>query len=316
MKRRLFRFEGRRRTGRSGVARERAQLHANASADAELERGADQFLGEGFLPEEMKSCREESRSRRFRLRRPVAGLLIVAGLAGAVAGALAAIGLDELREETSTVMRSDAPGASTAVEIAKRSAVSLEVSGGTYEGSVRFSLVHRGSGTVLSSDGLIGTNAHLLQGAEKIVVTLPGGEQLLAQLLGIDPLEDLALLRVERTGLTPLARGESRSLHPGDTVFAVGNALALPGGPTITRGIVSALEREVDAGAARRLDHLIQTDAAINDGNSGGPLVDESGRLVGINCGRSAVAENIGFAIAIDHALPILERLANRSFGP
>ena len=173
-----------------------------------------------------------------------------------------------------------------------------------------------GSGIIISSDGDILTNAHVVAGATRITVTTPAGTKALAaRLVGADEERDVALLHVEEgmaaspdggsAGFPPAELGQSADLSVGDDVVAIGNALGLRGDPTVTRGIVSALNRAFD-----KLTGLIQTDAAINPGNSGGPLVNMDGRVVGINtAGAGREAQNIGFAIPIDAAKTIAERL-------
>jgi serine protease Do len=173
-----------------------------------------------------------------------------------------------------------------------------------------------GSGFVLSSDGLIVTNNHVVSGATAITVTLADGRKLDARILGRDANSDLAVLKVDATGLPAVKIGRSDALVVGDEVVAIGNALALDGGPTVTQGIISALDRTISAGDQRgagqnseTLRHLLQTDAAINPGNSGGPLLNAAGEVVGINTAVAGDAQNIGFAVAIDKALPIIDTL-------
>ncbi|MGP3910173.1 S1C family serine protease [Nonomuraea sp. 10N515B] len=166
-----------------------------------------------------------------------------------------------------------------------------------------------GTGFVLAAGGLIATNNHVVEGAQAITVTLRDGRTLTAKVLRNDPAADLAVLRVNATGLPVAPLGDSSTLKVGDPVIAIGNALALPGGPTVTEGIVSALDRTVQTDAGARLQHVIQTDAAINPGNSGGPLVDASGRIVGINTAAAGDAQNIGFAIAINGARRTIDDL-------
>jgi len=135
-----------------------------------------------------------------------------------------------------------------------------------------------------------------------------------AELVGIDSAADLALLRIKgASGLPAATLGASASLRVGDDVVAIGNALALEGGPTVTRGIVSALNRTLQSGGVD-MQGLIQTDAAISSGNSGGPLVNAAGEVVGINTAvavssESTTAENIGFVIPVDRVQPALQRL-------
>jgi S1-C subfamily serine protease len=171
-----------------------------------------------------------------------------------------------------------------------------------------------GSGFVLSPDGVIVTNNHVVDGATTITVTLADGRKLDARVLGRDANADLAVLKVDATGLPAVKLGRSDALVVGDSVVAIGNALALDGGPTVTQGIVSALDRTISAGDqgsgnSETLRHVLQTDAAINPGNSGGPLLNAAGEVVGINTAVAGDAQNIGFALAIDKALPIIESL-------
>jgi S1-C subfamily serine protease len=171
-----------------------------------------------------------------------------------------------------------------------------------------------GSGFVLSPDGIIVTNNHVVDGATTITVTLADGRKLDARVLGRDSNADLAVLKVDASGLPAVKLGRSDALVVGDSVVAIGNALALDGGPTVTQGIVSALDRTISAGdqggqSAETLRHVLQTDAAINPGNSGGPLLNAAGEVVGINTAVAGDAQNIGFALAIDKALPIINTL-------
>ncbi|MBX7069414.1 MAG: trypsin-like peptidase domain-containing protein [Microthrixaceae bacterium] len=176
-----------------------------------------------------------------------------------------------------------------------------------------------GTGVVLTADGQILTNAHVVSGATRITVSVDGTDQELpATLVAADSANDLALLQVQGvTDLTPAVLGSSAAAAVGDDVVAVGNALALEGGMSVTRGIVSALNRSIEAGGngtSETLSGLIQTDAAISSGNSGGPLVNSNGEVIGINTAvagssGSTTASNIGFAIPIDEASRIVERL-------
>jgi serine protease Do len=166
-----------------------------------------------------------------------------------------------------------------------------------------------GSGVILDKEGHILTNAHVVQGATKIEVALSDGRRIAAKLIGEDPPGDLAVVKVNAPDLTPARLGDSDKLRAGDRVIAVGNALALPGGPTITEGIVSALNRTIEEENNVVLDNLIQTDAAINPGNSGGPLIDAAGDVVGVNTAIASEAQGIGFAIAIAPARSGVEQL-------
>ncbi|MEO8267072.1 MAG: trypsin-like peptidase domain-containing protein [Ilumatobacteraceae bacterium] len=166
-----------------------------------------------------------------------------------------------------------------------------------------------GTGFIISTDGQIATNAHVVADATKITVKFADGSTAPAAVLGVDRTDDLAVVKVDKAGLTALPLGKSSNLRIGEPVVAIGNALDLTGGPTATEGIVSALDRTIDTNDGEHLTHLLQTDAAINPGNSGGPLLTLDGEVVGINSAGSQDAQNIGFAIAIDTAQPIITQL-------
>jgi serine protease Do len=173
-----------------------------------------------------------------------------------------------------------------------------------------------GSGFVISPDGVIVTNAHVVPGASTIEVTFADGTVRTGRVLGRDEERDIAVLDVDAEDLPVVELGDSDALVVGDDVVAIGNALALPGGPTVTRGIVSATGRTLSAEGGIELDHLIQTDAAINPGNSGGPLVDASGRVIGINTAIIGDAQSIGFAIAINGLRDLIDDLAELDEQP
>ena len=165
-----------------------------------------------------------------------------------------------------------------------------------------------GTGVVIRSDGYIVTNFHVIQGANDIQVTLPTGKTYDATVVGYDIITDLAVLKVDDENLTTITMGDSDALHVGDWVVALGNALALKGGPTVTLGIVSARGRTLSTERGDLYD-LIQTDAAINDGNSGGPLINLNGEVIGINTAIIRRAQGIGFAISSSAAQPIIDSL-------
>ncbi|HEX2273973.1 MAG TPA: trypsin-like peptidase domain-containing protein [Acidimicrobiales bacterium] len=173
-----------------------------------------------------------------------------------------------------------------------------------------------GTGVILTPDGEVLTNAHVVDGATSITVTVNGEDGARpADLVGADRSNDVALLRIrDAANLPTVSLGRSADLKVGDSVLAIGNALALEGGLTVTEGIVSALNRSLrDSGGS--LEGLIQTDAAINRGNSGGPLVTADGQVVGINTAVAGGAENIGFALAIDRVKPVVERIRANPSG-
>ena len=167
-----------------------------------------------------------------------------------------------------------------------------------------------GTGFVISADGRIATNAHVVGDATTVEVEFSDGATATATVLGAARSEDLAVIRVDRDDLTPVEFGSSDDLKVGERVVAIGNSLGFEGRATATEGIVSALDRAIRTDDGNRLTELIQTDAAINPGNSGGPLFDLDGKVVGINSAGSPWAQNVGFAIAADPAQPILDTLS------
>ncbi len=166
----------------------------------------------------------------------------------------------------------------------------------------------QGTGFIISGEGQVVTNAHVVENATDIQVMLYDGSVLEAELVQQDPTRDLAVLQIEGEDLPAARLGLSADVEVGDEVLAIGNALGLGDTPTVTTGIVSALERELQLSGSR-LTRLIQTDAAINPGNSGGPLVNANGEVIGVNTAIAGNAEGIGFAISIDHARPVIETL-------
>jgi S1-C subfamily serine protease len=166
-----------------------------------------------------------------------------------------------------------------------------------------------GTGIIITPDGYILTNNHVVEDAEKITAILRDGETFEAKIWGTDPLTDLAVIKIEAEALPTATFGSSLNLDIGEWVIATGNALNLPGGPTVTLGIVSALGRSITEPNGVVLHDLIQTDAAINPGNSGGPLVNLAGEVIGINTAIAGGAENLGFAISAATAVPVKEDL-------
>jgi S1-C subfamily serine protease len=168
-----------------------------------------------------------------------------------------------------------------------------------------------GTGFVVASDGRILTNDHVVESASSITVTLSNGKEHLATVVKTDASGDLAVLKIDATGLTALELGDSSTVQAGQSVIAIGYALDLKGSPTVTTGIVSSTGRTIQAmdqngpmgqPVVRTYADAIQISAAINSGNSGGPLLDYSGRVIGISTAGVQGANNIGFAIPIDQA--------------
>ena len=166
-----------------------------------------------------------------------------------------------------------------------------------------------GSGIVVRPDGYIVTNYHVISAQGEIKVHTPDGNSYVASVVGIDVVSDLAVLKVPADDIPVAQFADSDNLRVGEWVLTMGNALALKGGPTVTLGIVSGLGRTVASEDGQQFHDLIQTDAAINDGNSGGPLVNLHGQVVGINHTILRQAQGMGFAISATVALPIVDSL-------
>ncbi|MGH9153498.1 MAG: S1C family serine protease, partial [Acidimicrobiales bacterium] len=267
--------------------------------------------------------------------RPWLLVALVAAVVGAVVGAGAAVvvdgGDDRLTASGGSVATTTPPFGNNSSQLARPRDIQevlarvqpgvVAVRSSTFQGGFGFDLnpdpvQGAGTGMILSTGGDILTNAHVVEGASAIQVTLFGERQpRQAVLVGADRDADVAILRLtDASGLEgrPVRLGGSADVKVGDDVVAIGNALALPGGPTVTVGIVSALERSLGP-----LSNLIQTDAAINPGNSGGPLVNSEGEVIGINTAVAGQrAQNIGFAIAIDTVKPLIERLQAGETAP
>ena len=172
-----------------------------------------------------------------------------------------------------------------------------------------------GTGIVFDSKGDIVTNAHVVEGGTNLTVTLPNGKGARsATLIAADSAADIAVLHLDdNSGLVPVPLGTSSRTLVGDDAIAIGNALALEGGPTVTKGIVSALNRSINTSNGT-LTGLIQTDASISSGNSGGPLVNAAGQVIGLNTavangGSGTSAENVGFAIPISRVQAEVQRI-------
>lgn len=249
-----------------------------------------------------------------------AGLMVGAALTGAAFGGYA-VGQDDaatVAPVTPPTVAAAEPvsvsnnAISDLVEAARPSVVSVrqEVTqtgprGATSRGQAA------GTGFVLSADGYIVTNNHVIAEGDDPVVTFADGTTEPATIVAGDPSRDLAVLEVDRTDLLPLAVGDSDELRLGDQLIAVGYALDLNGEPSVTSGILSAQNRTITAENGAQLVNLLQTDTAINPGNSGGPLLNGRGEVVGINTAIAGRAQNIGFAIAITPVMDVIDDLRN-----
>lgn len=240
---------------------------------------------------------------------------LTGALAGAVVAALISTGIVALTDDDNDAGPVSVPPVAVAngqgldvravLSAVQDAVVAINVAEGFQEGA--------GSGMVIDATGLILTNNHVIADASSITVTLADGREVDADLVGSIPSNDVALVQARGVDDLPTVTfGSSSALRVGDPVVAIGNALGLGGTPSVTAGIVSALGREIDRPI--QLDDLIQTDAAIYPGNSGGPLVNAAGEVVGVNTAVAANAtgggaENLGFAISIDQLAPLIEDL-------
>ncbi len=171
-----------------------------------------------------------------------------------------------------------------------------------------------GTGIILDQQGHILTNNHVIAGAQRVTVTLSSGDSFTARVVGGDASTDTAVIRIEADGLQPAKLGRSSDLQVGEDVIGIGHALGLPGGPTVSKGVVSALGRSIQVDAQTTIVDLIQTDAAINPGNSGGPLVTTRAEVIGMNTAGILGSQGISFAINIDDAQIVVAQLKERGY--
>lgn len=205
------------------------------------------------------------------------------------------------------------PSVSQVVARVKPSVVTISTTSliercGLFFGCVTVEEDGAGTGVIFDSKGLIVTNDHVIENAVRITVHLVDERTFEAAIVGRDPVSDLAVVKIPGEGYPAVEFATPDELSEGDWVIAIGNALALVGGPTVTLGIVGALDRSITTASGHLYD-MIQTDAGINPGNSGGPLVDLEGRVVGINTARAQGGEGIGFAVSAFTVVPVVESI-------
>ncbi len=261
----------------------------------------------------------------------LSAILTAGGTAALVTGPLATFG------NGSTTAPSSAPAANTVgarpssattagdpdlptvVAAVRDSVVTITSEGFSFRRFATIPSTGVGSGVVLTADGYILTNEHVVAGSESLTVALADGRQFPAEVVTESTDTDLALIKIEATGLTPAVIGDSTALQVGETVIAIGSPLGTFT-ETVTRGILSATGRTITVrdeatGRPETLSDLLQTDAAINPGNSGGPLLDATGKVIGINTAVSAQGEGLGFAIPIAAAASLVEEATGASAG-
>ncbi len=244
-------------------------------------------------------------------RRTVVAVAVASAVLAALVGASLVVAVDRHATSPSSSASSQLAGRGLDIQSLLRKAQPSVVSIQTGETSSTGVFGSAGSGVIISDDGLVLTNAHVVASATSMDVMLSDGRSEQATLVGSLPDDDIALIRVaDATGLTPAELGVSADVKVGDDVVAIGNALNLGGPPSVTEGIISATDRSIQAQDIT-LDNLIQTDAAINPGNSGGPLLNADGQVVAINTAIIDTAQNIGFAIAIDSIKPLIDEIKN-----
>jgi serine protease Do len=264
-------------------------------------------------------------SPRSRFWAPIVAVTLVIGM---LSGAMSAVAITNLLHTdtpaaasnpnsssttVSNVRVDETSAVTTAVQKVSPAVVTIQVSSGAGSSG-------SGSGFIFDSRGWILTNRHVVQGATEVQVVLADSRTFTGRVYGIDTLTDLAIVKIDASGLPTAPIGSSSDLVQGQLAIAIGNPLGTFEN-TVTTGVISGLGRQISAGdvsqsSSERLNNLIQTDAAINPGNSGGPLVNSEGQVIGVNTATSSNAQGISFSIPIDYAKEIMsEALAGRQIA-
>jgi S1-C subfamily serine protease len=262
--------------------------------------------------------REESEPRGTKRthRRWIAALVFVAGLvAGAGLSTLGyfvgrdSAGNGRLVPYVASPAPSGRPASVSSLSAVVQAVEPAVVNIGTVGSQGLFATAAAGTGMVVSPDGFVLTNAHVVAGANSISVGVPGKGTFQATVTGLDAADDVAVIKLQGvSGLPTVVLGDSSSVKVGDPVIAIGNALDLGSSPTVTTGIVSALNRSISTDT-ESLNGLIQTDAPLNPGNSGGPLLNYSGQVIGMNTAVASGSQGIGFAIPINRVKELIPSL-------
>ncbi|MBQ9266680.1 MAG: trypsin-like peptidase domain-containing protein [Clostridia bacterium] len=273
------------------------------------------FKNDSDIYEEMEGKRSSHTFQR------VVAIGVFVALGFAVGNFYASVNKDEVTANepipvvtTSSVSNSSALSIADIAEMTADSVVEISTSvQATSYFYGNYTATGNGSGVIISSDGYIVTNNHVTSGANKVTVTLRNGKEYEATLIGNDAKTDIAILKIDATGLTAAKLGDSASLRVGETAVVIGNPLGKLGG-TVTNGIISALEREITLDG--KAMNLIQTNAAINPGNSGGGLFNDKGELVGIVVAKSSGldVEGLGFAIPVNDVKSVINDIIDLGY--
>jgi S1-C subfamily serine protease len=213
-------------------------------------------------------------------------------------------GIDAIESSDVELLDAYSRAVITVVDAIGPTVVSIHV-GGTAENQNE--MTGAGSGVIVTPDGYILTNSHVVHGASRLQVTLTDGRTFGASLVGEDPSTDLAVIRVDAFGLPYAALGDSAALRVGQLVIAIGNPFGFQS--TVSTGVISALGRSLRAQSGRLIENIVQTDVPLNPGNSGGPLVDSRGRVIGINTAIIRMAQGISFSVPVNTARWVISQL-------